>query len=131
MKGVTTARGLSDLRTATSRHVRAIPPQKGTSYLELYLLNMERQRLASELARIDHRRGQISDRLGQIDRKVVGLQQRANEAQSGAQSDGEMPAAPRRAGGGAPVGGGARGGGGATSVATPGNRIFRQMTVGY
>ena len=132
MKGVTTARGLSDLRTAISTRVRATPRMKGTSYLEMYQLSMERQRLASELARIDHRRGRISERMGEIDKHLAGFDQGAIEARARTQGDGEATGeAPRTARGAAPVASVARGRGATTQIATPGNRTFRKMTVGY
>ncbi len=52
-------RGLSDLRTATTSRIHAKPPQKGTEYLNLYLLDKESQRLDQELAGLEHRQKRI------------------------------------------------------------------------
>ena len=66
MKRVTHVKGLQHLPTATSRRVAAKPPQSGTVHLDMYLLDMERQRLEQELAHLDDRRGRISERIGRI-----------------------------------------------------------------
>lgn len=60
------ARGLSDLRTATTSRLHAKPPQKGTEYLNLYLLDKEAQRLEQELAGIEHRQKRIYAHLSEI-----------------------------------------------------------------
>ncbi|MDP2663687.1 MAG: hypothetical protein Q8R28_23470, partial [Dehalococcoidia bacterium] len=60
------ARGLSDLRTATTSRVHAKPPQKGAEYLNLYLLDKESQRLEAELGVLDHRRKRIQAHLEEI-----------------------------------------------------------------
>ena len=59
-------RGLSDLRTATTTRLHAKPPQKGTEYLNLYLLDKEAQRLEQELAGLEHRRKRIHGHLSEI-----------------------------------------------------------------
>lgn len=64
-------RGLSDLRTATTSRLHAKPPQKGTEYLNLYLLDKEAQRLEQELAGLEHRRKRIMAHLAEI-RKAMG-----------------------------------------------------------
>ena len=60
------ARGLSDLRTATTSRIHAKPPQKGAEYLNLYLLDKESQRLGTELGVLDHRRKRIQAHLEEI-----------------------------------------------------------------
>jgi len=60
------ARGLSDLRTATTSRIHAKPPQKGAEYLNLYLLDKESQRLGTELSVLEHRRKRIQAHLMEI-----------------------------------------------------------------
>ena len=77
MKDVTNAKGLSDLRTASTHHVPSKPPQKGTTYLDLYSLGMERQRLEKELSRLEQRKKRVYERLGEIQRAMEKLDQTA------------------------------------------------------
>jgi|GEM_PF-1575967 len=80
VKGVTSAKGLSELRTATTHHIACKPPQKGTTYLDLYLLSMEKQRLGMELSLLEKRQKHIQERLGEIQKNMGKL---AAEAQQG------------------------------------------------
>lgn len=85
MKDVTSAKGLSDLRTATTHHVPSKPPRKGTTYLDLYSLSMEKQRLEKELSRLEQRKKRIHERLGEVQRameKLDEVAQRERAAQS-------------------------------------------------
>lgn len=70
MKDVTSARGLSELRTATTHHIACKQPQKGTTHLDLYLLSMERQRLGKELSLIEKRQKRIQERLEEIEKAM-------------------------------------------------------------
>lgn len=74
------SKGLSDLRTATTSRIHAKPPQKGTEYLNLYLLDKEAQRLVEELAGLEHRRKRIQSHLAEI-RKTMA------QVEGGAQHD--------------------------------------------
>lgn len=66
MKGVTQLNGLRDLRTAVSGHVRSAPRRDGSTYLEAYLLDMERRRLEAELAWMAKRGDGIRSRLRSV-----------------------------------------------------------------
>jgi hypothetical protein len=81
MKDVTSAKGLSDLRTATTHHVASKPPRKGTTYLDLYSLSMEKQRLEKELSRLEQRKKRIHERLEEVQR-VMGKLERAAQVSS-------------------------------------------------
>ena len=48
MRGTTELRSLSDIRTTISQHGRAAPRQDGSTYLEIFLLDKEKQRLEIE-----------------------------------------------------------------------------------
>jgi hypothetical protein len=60
------ARGLYELRTVTTHHIASKPPRKGTTYLDLFALSMERQRLEQELVGIERRRKRIFNRLADV-----------------------------------------------------------------
>ena len=77
MKDVTSAKGLSDLRTATTHHVASKPPRKGTTYLDLYSLTMEKQRLEKELSLLEQRNKRIHERLREVARAMGKLHEAA------------------------------------------------------
>ncbi len=85
MKDVTRAKGLGDLRTVTTHHIPSKQPRKGTTYLDLFALSMERQRLEQELAGIERRRQRILDRLSEAQKdmdELLSTAQQEREAQS-------------------------------------------------
>lgn len=88
MKGVTDTKGLGNIQTATTRRLRARPPQRGTAHLEMYLLSAEKQRLEQELAHLDERRRRIQERLKGIATELLRLQQVAQQEEAGGRSDG-------------------------------------------
>lgn len=90
MKDVTTAKGLSDLRTALSRHVHSKPAQKGTAHLDLYLLSKEKQRLEKELARLEQRQRRIRERLADICQAMGMLEQQAEQERSSEEASTEL-----------------------------------------
>jgi len=82
MKDVTSAKGLSDLRTAITTRVHAKPPQKGTAHLDLYLLGKEKQRLEQELARLEQRQRRIQVHLAEIRQAMATLEQETERERS-------------------------------------------------
>jgi hypothetical protein len=78
------AKGLGDLRTATTHHIASKPPRKGTTYLDLFALSMERQRLEQELVGIERRRKRIEEQLGEVQRAMEKLENAA-QAEKAAQ----------------------------------------------
>ncbi len=79
MKDVTSAKGLSELRTAITSRVHAKPARKGTAHLDLYLLSMEKQRLETELARLEQRRRHIHEHLAEINQAMSALEEEAKK----------------------------------------------------
>ena len=77
MRSVTDAKGLSDLRTAIASRVHSKPPQKGTTHLDLYLLDMEKRRLEKELALLERRRQRIQGHVAEIAEAMAKLGQMA------------------------------------------------------
>ena len=82
MKDVTSAKGLSDLRTAITTRVHAKPPQKGTAHLDLYLLGKEKQRLEKELARLEQRQRRIQVHLAEIRQAMATLEHETEQGRS-------------------------------------------------
>ena len=79
LKGVTDAKGLRHIKTATTRRIAAKPPQSGTAHLDMYLLGKERQRLEQELAHLDDRRIRIGNRITGIVEEIARLRQVAEQ----------------------------------------------------
>ena len=74
------AKGLAELRTATTHHIASKPPRKGTNYLDIFVLSMERQRLEQELAGIERRRKRILNHLADVQ---TAMEKLMNVAQPG------------------------------------------------
>ncbi len=55
MRGVVDINSLRDIRTAITTHSRSASRHKGTPYLEILSLGMEKLRLNSEMARLTER----------------------------------------------------------------------------
>jgi hypothetical protein len=77
MKNITQIKGLGDIRSATSHHITGMPSLKGATYLDLYLLDREKQRLETELTRMELRKKRIETRLGEIRNDMEELNQTA------------------------------------------------------
>jgi hypothetical protein len=114
MKEITRAKGLGELRTAASHHIPAKPPRKGTTYLDLFSLSMERQRLEQELAGIERRRKRIFDRLAEVQSAMEKLVNTAQQEKA-AQSASAKPAAHQQA----------------ASSEQHGGQQWKKMPVGY
>ena len=78
MNEIARAKGLGELRTVTTHHITAKPPRKGTTYLDIFVLSMERQRLEQELVSIERRRKRILNRLAEAQKAMEKLM---NDAQ--------------------------------------------------
>lgn len=84
MKDIVRAKGLGDLRTVTTHHIPAKPPRKGTTYLDLFALSMEKQRLEQELAGVERRRQRILNRLAEVGGSMEKLVEAAREEKAAA-----------------------------------------------
>lgn len=72
MNSATDLKGLRDIRTAVSTHSRSASRHKGTPYLEVLSLGMEKLRLETELSKLAKRQGRIETRLGEIGQLLGG-----------------------------------------------------------
>ncbi len=65
MKSVSDIKGVGDLRTAVSTHLRSTPWLKGTPYQEVFAFGMEKLRLEQELEmrakRLERTRRRLDD----------------------------------------------------------------------
>lgn len=59
-------KGLRDIKTAVSAHVRSTSRHEGTPYLEILALGMEKLRLTKESANLSMRRERVQARLEEI-----------------------------------------------------------------
>lgn len=75
MRDVTELKGLGSLRTATTTHLRAKPPQEGTEYLELYLAKNEEKRLVKLMQTWEKQRNRAQERHQAVGRSIVKLEQ--------------------------------------------------------
>lgn len=66
MRSVTEIKSLRDVRTGITAHARSRPKQKGSTYLEVYLLGRERQRLETEVTLLAKRKRRVEERLGEL-----------------------------------------------------------------
>lgn len=75
-------KGLEQIRTVTTHHISAKPPRQGTTYLSLFALAMERQRLEQELAGSERRRRRISNRLTEVQKATEKLATEVRESKT-------------------------------------------------
>jgi len=62
---------LGDIRTIISTHTRSVPRHKGSTYLDILSLGMEKLRLETELGWQARRRGRLEHRLQEV-QEVMG-----------------------------------------------------------
>ena len=80
MKDVTTVSGIHAVRTMNSTKKRSIPRIQSSTYLDLYMLNKEKERLLKEAERLDLRNTVIKKRLEEISMEMSKLQDVENVA---------------------------------------------------
>ncbi len=83
MRDVNTLKGLHSARTIHSTRKRSIPRIQSSPYLDLYMLNKEKERLVKEDQRLSMRKDAIKKRLEEIDLEMnkieeSGAAERAN-----------------------------------------------------
>ena len=93
MSGTVRAKGLEELKTVTTHHISSKPPRKGTTYLDIFVLSMERQRLEQELVSIERRRKRILNRLAEAQRATEKLMNDAQQEKATESSSAEPVAA--------------------------------------
>lgn len=98
LRGVQHLKGVQDIGTGLNRRMRAIPKREEHYYLDLYLLQKERERLTQEGVSIGKRRARVSRRLAGIQEEMVEKEQKALENMDSparpARDRGKRPKAP-------------------------------------
>jgi len=74
MRDVNTISGIHAVRTMCSTKKRSIPRIQSSTYLDLYMLNKEKERLLKETERLDLRNTVIKKRLEEINLETDKLQ---------------------------------------------------------
>ena len=77
IKTVSELKGVQDITTAVSKKIRSVPRREGHSYLDLYLLQKERERLAKEIASLKKRRLHLGVKVSHIDEEMAEKQEKA------------------------------------------------------
>lgn len=75
-RGVRHLKGLQDIHSGVSKGIRSVPPRNDRYYLELYLLQMERERLTQEATSLQKRNTRIQRRLAAIASEMAEKEQR-------------------------------------------------------
>lgn len=75
MKRIQRVMGIKDVKSIHSVGIRSIPKVQRSSYLDLYMLKREKDRLEKELLSLDKRRNSIRRQLNSINRRIDNLQE--------------------------------------------------------
>ncbi len=74
MKDVNNLKGIHGARTMQSRKKRSIPRVQSSTYLDLYMLNKEKERLLKEDKELSMRKDGIRKRLEEIEHEMSRIQ---------------------------------------------------------
>lgn len=75
VRGVTELSGLREIRTLHSAKKRSIPRVQSSTYLDLYMLKKEKDRLEKEIYVLDKRKKSMQKRLDEIDAEMKKLEE--------------------------------------------------------
>ena len=81
MKGTLQTPGVREIKSAHSVGARSIPKAQRSSYLELYVLGSEKNRLEKEIFALDKRRDVAKKRLDSACKRIKKLQKETHERQ--------------------------------------------------
>lgn len=87
-RGVSDISGLRNIRSMHSAGKRSIPRVAGTAYLDLYMLQKEKERLEKEDAVLEKRKAAIQKRLDDVNKEIEMLKA-LEEKEKGRQADRE------------------------------------------
>lgn len=94
MRDVNTLKGLHSARTMHSARKRSIPRIQSSPYLDLYMLNKEKERLMKEDQRLSMRKDAINKRLEEINLEMNKIE----EAEAAAKANGNTSSSERASG---------------------------------
>ncbi len=81
--------GLLDISTPQKARLRSIPKTHRSSYLDLYMLEMDREKVEKELALLEKRKESNERRLGEIERQIKLLESSQKESPDAAEPKNE------------------------------------------
>jgi len=81
MKGILQTSGIRDIKSAHSVGARSIPKVQRSSYLELYMLRREKDRLEKEILVLEKRRSAAKRQLDSINKRIKKLQNETHQEQ--------------------------------------------------
>ena len=87
VRGVTELSGLREIRSMTSSKKRSIPRVQSSTYLDLYMLKKEKDRIEKEVYVLDKRKNSLQKRLAGIDAEMKKLEKKETGEQAGVHSD--------------------------------------------
>ena len=87
VRGVTELSGLREIRSMTSSKKRSIPRVQSSTYLDLYMLKKEKDRIEKEVYVLDKRKNSLQKRLTGIDAEMKKLEKKETGEQTGVHSD--------------------------------------------
>ena len=79
-RGVSDISGLRNIRSMHSTGKRSLPKNQSSAYLDLYMLNKEKERLLKEDERLSMRKDTIRKRLEEMELEMNRLQKQKAEA---------------------------------------------------
>jgi len=80
-KGVSDLKGVQNIATSLSEGVSSIPGgQEDHYYLDLYLLQIEQERLVKEIASIKRRRLRLGRKVSHLDKEIAAKEKKALQA---------------------------------------------------
>lgn len=79
---MTTARGIESLKTAGSAHIHSIPNTHRSMYLDLFMLQKEKEKLGKETKKIKNRLKNNMNRLKEIEDQMAVLLAQEKEMRS-------------------------------------------------
>jgi len=74
---VSDLRGVQNITTSVSKGIHSMPGQEDRYYLDLYLLQKERERLIKETASIKRRRLQVGMKVSNVDKEMAEKKEKA------------------------------------------------------
>ena len=79
MKGILQVTGVREIKSIHSAGLRSIPKVQRSAYLELYMHQREKDRLAKEIFLLDKKRNTAKRLLNSIDKRIEKLQTETHE----------------------------------------------------
>lgn len=79
MKGILNIPGLGNIKSIHSAGARSIPKAQRSSYLELYMLRREKDRLEKEIFVLDKRTSTTKRQLDSVNKRIQNLQKETHK----------------------------------------------------